>query len=189
MTALRTAIFMDGAYLDHLAQGPWAEGTRPLALDMRRVPKFLNGGLNPKRVFYYHALPWVSEPPLPAEHHLRAQKEKFLAFLAADKRWVLREGRVERRGGHRPGDWIFEQKRTDVQMAVDLTRLAWRGEIDRAILVSGDSDLIPAVEDARTAGIRVTLACHAGSIHRDLMTACNETFLLLDTEMRQLVRR
>jgi hypothetical protein len=188
MSAPRTAVFLDGAYLDNLTQGPWAHGGRPLALDMRKLPRHLNQGAWPNQVFYYYALPWLSDPPLPAEHHLRVQKEKFLAFLASEKRWILREGRVERRGGVRPGDWVYEQKRTDVQIAVDLVRLAWRGSIDRAILLAGDSDLIPAIEDARAAGVHVTLTYHPGSVHRDLLTTCDEAKILIESDIRPLIR-
>lgn len=181
-------MLLDGAYLDHLTQGPWAHGGRPLALDMRRLIRHINQGQRPTKVFYYYALPWLSDPPLPAEHYMRTQKEKFLAFLAADRRWVLREGRVERRGGPRPGDWVFEQKRTDVQIAVDMVRLAWCKDADRIILLAGDSDLIPALEDAKMAGVRTTLAYYPGSVHRDLLAACDDTLTLLEPEMRQLTR-
>lgn len=189
MPQSRAVVLLDGAYLDHLAQGPWAHGGRPLPLDLRRLTRHLNQGRRPQAVYYYYALPWISDPPLPAEHHFRGQQEKFLAFLASDPRWVLREGRVERRGGTRPGDWVFEQKRTDVQIAVDMVRLAWRGEAEHIILLAGDSDLIPALEDAKAAGIRITLAYHPGAVHRDMLAACDDAVALLEPDMRQLTRQ
>ena len=42
----------------------------------------------------------------------------------------------------------FEEKRTDVKIALWIYRLAALGEYDKAIIVSGDSDLLPALEMA-----------------------------------------
>lgn len=42
---------------------------------------------------------------------------------------------------------IREEKMTDVNMATDLVGLAYRNQYDHAILISGDSDLFPAVNE------------------------------------------
>jgi hypothetical protein len=170
----RLAVFIDAAYLDHLVQGPLAVRPGvPLQLDMKQLPGWLAGGTKPWRTFYYHAMPWVSDPPLPAEHAVRERKKTFIDFLARQPRWVLREGVVERRGGPKQGDWHYEQKRTDVALAVDLVRLAWLKEITHAVVVAGDSDFIPAVADARAAGVHVTLRFLPGTAHDDLLAACD----------------
>ena len=169
-------MFIDAAYLDHLVQGPLAvKPGVPLQLDMKQLPGWLAGGAKPWRVYYYHAMPWVSDPPLPAEHAVHARKATFIDFLARQPRWVIREGVVERRGGGagKSGDWFYEQKRTDVALAVDLVRLAWRQEITKAVLVAGDSDFVPAVADARAAGVHVALRFFPGTAHDDLLAACD----------------
>ena len=58
-------------------------------------------------------------------------------------------------GGRRP-----EEKGIDVALAVDLTRLAQEDRFDVAIVCTGDTDLIPAVEDVLqySAGIQVEVA-------------------------------
>ncbi len=40
----------------------------------------------------------------------------------------------------------FEEKKTDVNIAVEIMKAAVRDEFDTAIIVSGDSDLVPVVE-------------------------------------------
>ena len=40
----------------------------------------------------------------------------------------------------------FEEKKTDVNIAVELLKSAVRDEFDTAVIVSGDSDLVPAIE-------------------------------------------
>ncbi len=46
--------------------------------------------------------------------------------------------------------YVPEEKRTDVQMALQLTHDAWTDACDRFILVSGDSDLVPAVRAVKS---------------------------------------
>ena len=43
----------------------------------------------------------------------------------------------------------FEEKRTDVAIAVRLVALAYQKAYDRILLVTGDSDLIPSIEEAK----------------------------------------
>lgn len=181
-------MFIDGAYLDKLLVGPLAEYGKPLYLDMRKLPTLLAGGTRPWRTYYYHAMPWVSDPPEAAEYAAHQRKAEFIRFLSREPRWVIREGVVERRGGTRPGDWYYEQKRSDVQLAVDLTRLAWRGEVTRAILLAGDSDFIPAIEDAKAAGVAVAIRGWPGTIHEDLLKACDDRLPLDATALRGIAR-
>ena len=148
----------------------------------------LAGGERPWRTFYYHAMPWVSDPPLPAEHAVAARKQAFIDFLARKPGWVIRTGVLERRGGRKPGDWVYAQKRSDVMLAVDLTRLAWRQEIQRAVLVAGDSDFVPAIEDARAAGVHVTLWYDPATAHADLVAAADARALLTPASLAAAVR-
>jgi uncharacterized LabA/DUF88 family protein len=46
--------------------------------------------------------------------------------------------------------YTFEEKKTDVNIAVELFKSAVRDEFDTAIIISGDSDLVPAVEAVKT---------------------------------------
>ena len=43
----------------------------------------------------------------------------------------------------------FEEKQTDVNIALELFRLAYLDKYDRAVIVSGDTDLIPAIKTVR----------------------------------------
>jgi uncharacterized LabA/DUF88 family protein len=44
----------------------------------------------------------------------------------------------------------FEEKQTDVNIALELFRLAYLGQYDRAVIISGDTDLIPAIKAVRS---------------------------------------
>lgn len=179
----RTALFLDAGYFDKLCQDAFADlslGKKvPLALDFKRLPELL-AGKRPWRTFYYYCMPWRSEPPLPAEHAVYQAKQRFIDFLARQARWVLREGVLERRGGK---EAAFEQKRVDVMLAVDLTRLAVKGEIQEAVLVAGDSDFVPLVAAAREAGVKVTLRYGPGTAHADLVAVCDAAVALSRAEL------
>jgi uncharacterized LabA/DUF88 family protein len=187
MTPPRTALFIDAGYFDKLMQGAFADqqGGRKVAmpLDFKRLPGVL-AGEKPWRTYYYYAMPWVSDPPLPAEHAAFQGKQRFIDFLGRLPRWELRQGVVERRTSGK--DVWFEQKRIDVMLAVDLVRLAWRGEIQRAVIVAGDSDFIPAIADARAAGVRVALRYAPGTVHEDLLAAVEEARALTRAELEAI---
>jgi uncharacterized LabA/DUF88 family protein len=42
-----------------------------------------------------------------------------------------------------------EEKQTDVNIALELFRLAYLDKYDRAVIISGDTDLIPAIKAVR----------------------------------------
>jgi len=44
----------------------------------------------------------------------------------------------------------FEEKRTDVNIAIYLFKLAIQDKFDKAYIISGDSDLIPPIEAVKT---------------------------------------
>jgi uncharacterized LabA/DUF88 family protein len=60
-------------------------------------------------------------------------------FKRKDKRCRLCRGQYQ----------TFEEKQTDVNIALSLFQLAVTDEYDRAVIVSGDTDLIPAIKAVR----------------------------------------
>ena len=68
----------------------------------------------------------------------------------------------------------FEQKRVDVLLAVDLVRLAWQNKIDKAVIIAGDDDFVPAIMDVKNAGIITILYYSRQSYSRELFKTCDE---------------
>lgn len=52
-------------------------------------------------------------------------------------------------------DKTFHEKGVDVRIAVEMIRLARLNKYDKAILISSDTDLVPAVEEVQQAGKKV----------------------------------
>ncbi len=105
-----------------------------------------------ERVKYYTA----RVVDFPTDPHQSQRQDVYLQALATDARIEVVEGRFARR--KKPVRLVWEEKGTDVNLAVDLTHDAAVGTIDVALLVSNDSDLQRAVDRARSHGVEVVAA-------------------------------
>jgi uncharacterized LabA/DUF88 family protein len=94
----------------------------------------------------------------------------FIFNLKKLPRFQFRQGKLQRIGAE------FKQKRVDIWMAVDLVRMSSNRQIEKAILVTGDSDLVPAIEAARDEGVVVVLFYSPNSRHDELLQACDERY-------------
>lgn len=95
------------------------------------------------RAYYYDA------PLIQSDNQQRYRKQqKFFNALSRTDYLELRYGRFER----------GRQKGVDVKIAVDMIDKAVQKVYDTAILVSGDSDLVPAVNLVKDIGAHVEVA-------------------------------
>jgi uncharacterized LabA/DUF88 family protein len=60
------------------------------------------------------------------------------------------------------------QKGVDLRIGLDIARLSLRQLVSTIVVVTGDSDLIPAFKFARREGLRIVLDAMGHSIRRDL---------------------
>lgn len=63
----------------------------------------------------------------------------------------------------------FSQKGVDMRIGLDVSSMAYEGIVDQIILVSGDSDFVPAAKMARRKGIDFILDPMGNSISSDLL--------------------
>lgn len=82
---------------------------------------------------------------------------RFITSLNYIPRFQVRLGRLVYRGNDASGKPIFIQKRIDTLIGVDMAILAGKGRVTHMALLSGDADLIPAVEAAKGEGVILTL--------------------------------
>ena len=66
----------------------------------------------------------------------------------------MREGRLAYRGDDAKGVPIFQQKRVDLMIGLDVAGLAAERAITHAAVLAGDSDLLPAFESAQQKELR-----------------------------------
>lgn len=82
---------------------------------------------------------------------------------------------------------IFREKGVDVRLAVDLVSLSCDKGIERAIICSSDSDLQPAIVEARKRGVEVVYLGFEMSPNKGLTYTTNRTVLFRDSEIVQVV--
>ena len=81
---------------------------------------------------------------------------RFIHRLQCNPRFEVRLGRLAKTFDAQ-GRPTFVQKGVDVRLAVDLVRMSSTRQIEYAYLLTGDSDLVPAVQAAKDEGVVVAL--------------------------------
>lgn len=125
---------------------------------------------------------------------LRAGQVGLFNFLRSPKqRFVIRQGYLTNNNGK------YHEKGVDVQLAVDLLVGAYENTYDAAILLSSDTDLIPAIKKVKELGKAVeyigfahhptiALQTHA-TLSRLLIKEEIEIFVFKTTEPKNQARR
>ena len=79
----------------------------------------------------------------------------------------------------------FKQKGVDMKMGVDISSLAYEGIVNQIILISGDSDFVPAAKAARRKGIDFILDPMGSSVSPDLFEHIDGMESFLDYDPQQ----
>jgi len=155
-------IFIDGSNLFF----SMIDNKCPVKLDYGKfIQKLCRDNRKLVRAYYYDA-------PLKQEDNpdRYRKQQKFFNNLSRVEYLQLRYGRLER----------GRQKGVDVLLAVDMISFALNESYDVAILVSGDSDLVPAVDVVKTLGRHVELAFFDQCYHlkqvADKVTILNSSY-------------
>ncbi len=153
-----TAILIDNMYLEN------AINTLGLGkIDAQKYPEiFLRADEKHYMTYIFDALPFVPrENATDRQKELRNGKKAYLDALEYYERLRVELGYVKPKMSicHDCGKRFFVpvQKLVDVRISVRLMTLAWQKIVKKIVLVSGDSDLIPAVESTRPSGTIVRL--------------------------------
>lgn len=141
----KTAIFIDGGYVASILK---SLGTK---LDFLKLSNELCSDSERLRTYYYHCMPYQSNPPTPEEKSRYSNADKFIYSLKQKPRFEIRLGRLQKIGDD------FSQKGVDVMLAVDLVKMSWDKQIQKAIVIASDSDFVYAVQAAKDAGILTEL--------------------------------
>jgi uncharacterized LabA/DUF88 family protein len=195
----KTAILIDGEFFSIALRHDLKLKRRPNAKEIYEHAFRLADVLTEEvwRIFFYDSRPYtgvqrhpVTKRDIPFAHTSMAKaRDAFLDDLGQMDLVALRCGKAQPRGwrlseaylrqiGHgqmRPPDpedyeLRFEQKGVDMRIGIDVATLALNHHVERIIVATNDTDLIPALKVARRCGIQVVLA-HIGSFvpHHDLV--------------------
>ena len=167
----RAAVFMDAGYLSKLISEFGLQHQVDFAVLSDLLCKAAGNSVR-FRTYYYDCMPYQGSPPTEEEKERFARKDRFFAFLRKETAFEVRLGRLSK-----SPDGKFTQKMVDILLSIDLTMLATKGAIQRAILISGDSDFVPAVRLAKDQGVYVHVFYARRShfvLHDQLLEACDE---------------
>lgn len=172
---MRAVIFIDGAYLQTQLKNSSLEADYLNLADHLLAPLRESFPLDLLRCYYYYCPPYMSQEPTDDELKRMEVHKSFVSELQSLGRWAVRLGKLQKRWeGQRE---VYEQKRVDVLLSVDMVRHAAAGHIQHAVLVAGDSDFVPAVEAAKEHGVTVSLWCgQAKTVHKDLIALADEVY-------------
>lgn len=169
----KVAIFVDLGYLNHITSQ-----LGNLRIDYNKLSNhFLSSEETHYRTYVYYCPPYQSNPPTDEEKLKKSKYDKFITVLKKMPRMEIRSGRLVKKS-----NTTFVQKRVDTYFAIDLVKLSLQKNIQKAILIAGDSDFVPAIKEAKEQGIMVKILYYPGTIHDELRECADEVEQLrLDT--------
>lgn len=167
---VKVAVLIDGGHLRVLA------AKAKLHYENDLIEKVAHGSVHGDetliRVLYYDCAPYKGTVRLPVSGDERVfdGNDGWVRNLSTRDYFAFRRGELKFRGfkprsipvaGRALTDDDFkpdfEQKGVDMRIGLDMATFSERRSVDRVILLTGDTDCIPAMKHARKAGLQVAL--------------------------------
>lgn len=177
---MKVAILIDGGYLRVVARGALGRICTPDIIEaVAHACVDPADGERLFRVLYYDCSPYNGSQRLPVsgDIHTFTASDHWLKDLAARNCFAVRLGELKFRG-YKPrqiptqgraltdADFApdFEQKGVDMRIGLDIATFSQTRAVERVILVTNDTDFIPAMKHARKAGLQVVLVGLPGQV-------------------------
>lgn len=175
---MKVAILIDGGYLRAIAQNAGHAYTADFIERFSR--QCVAAGEEILRILYYDCAPYEGAQRQPVSGTLRYFQggDQLLVELSRKDLFAVRRGVLKFRGfkpRHIPisgaaalqdSDFKpdFEQKGVDMRIGLDIAVYAENHAVDRIVLVSNDTDYLPALKFARRSGLQMVVVelptCH-----------------------------
>lgn len=173
---MKTILLIDSGYLKNVFKNNEkfyeAEGIEEISKHIVNEIKRDDPSLYLLRILFYDCLPYSGEVTLPVSKEKKVfnGKDLIMGKLAQKNYFATRTGTLKFRG------WVlkessykkkeltdddfepsFEQKGVDMRIGLDISQYAYDKSVDHIVLVSNDTDCIPAMKCARKNGIKMSL--------------------------------
>ncbi|MDZ7587356.1 MAG: NYN domain-containing protein [Patescibacteria group bacterium] len=102
---------------------------------------------------------------------MMAKQQSLVTRLIKDG-FIIQYGYLLKSGGR------YHEKGVDVQMAVDMMKSIYKKKCERVILISSDSDLIPAITEIQNEDGEVVYVGFKNQESRALLKSCKRSILL-----------
>lgn len=134
-------VLLDGSNFYHRLRDPELNFKNILKFDYKKFAKWLAEKRKIVACIYYVGLVRREQDNTKSEKLVRNQ-QKLFAFLK-NQGWEIKTGYMMKH------DKTYKEKGVDVKLAVDILDFAYQNKYDTAIIISSDTDLIPAIARAR----------------------------------------
>ena len=171
----KAALLIDGAYLRAVATKNHRLDSVNYTADF--IKKFALKCFDKKeeelfRIFYYDCLPNKKPQryPVSGREYVSTTEALWQNDLPRQKYFAVRLGGAVHFRGWRRTRWDqrkppddsdykpnYEQKGVDMRIGLDIATFSYERTVERIILVTGDTDFIPAMKMARRSGLQVVL--------------------------------
>ena len=138
----RVAFFIDGFNLYH-SLPICGEFRQYRWLDLRRLAECFYSPRRIEQIIYFTAYAIWSRSKIKRHRtYIQAQRNRGVAVEIGEFHKLRKRCRAVCKRTY----WTHEEKQTDVNIAIKLLELAVKDEYDTAVLVTGDSDMVPSVK-------------------------------------------
>ncbi len=171
------AVLIDGGHLRVIAKKS-EKNYAPAFIEQFSKQCIVHAEEGLQRVLYYDCPPYNGTAKLPVSgiSHPFTSSAAWLDDLASRDLFAVRKGVLKFRGfvpkkTPVPGNKVltdddfkplFEQKGVDMRIGLDIANYAQNKAVSRILLVSNDTDCIPALKLARISGLQTVLICLPG---------------------------
>lgn len=174
----KVLVIFDGSNFYHILKNKKVGIYRTLQFRYRKIAEWLSNGRYITEIRYYVGVAKFDKNNPEKSQRIVSNQQKLFAELEKQKIKLVR-------GYMMRNDGIYHEKGVDVRMAVDMVVGAYENNFDTVILISSDTDLIPAVEKVMKKRKRIE---YVGLSYRPsfgLMKKVSETKLLTKKDLEK----
>ncbi len=186
---MRTFLLIDGENFKRKVETVFKEASKPrVAWGTYNFKRLFDTAMTDisidRRIFYGASIKMNDRTPLKSRELIETQR-RLKSNLLRQNFEVVMAGRVrgydEQIGNQ--NILVFKEKGVDVKIAVDMVRFACDKQVDQIIVGSSDSDLQPAIEEAKKRNIKLIYLGFETQPNKGLIYTTGKTILLRDSEV------
>ena len=173
----KVVVFVDNAYLMRVKKHFFSKGLKYSARDfvetLAKKYKYAVEG-----IYLYDAPPFQGIGSSIKENEKKKLYDKFISRFKKEG-IIVREGRTQRL---KVGDvFVYRQKAVDMYLGIDLVSVPFEfSNIKGVVLISGDSDFVPAIKKLNKKGIKTILWTYFDRKRNSPFSRCNELIKAVD---------
>lgn len=170
-------VFIDGSNFYHIVKNLLPD-KKPNDLNFEKFIDNITNNRNLIRVYYYNCPLDISK-----DFGAYAKQQRFFEKLKAIPNFEVILCRMQK--VKIDGKTIYQAKEDDIQLAVDMVKLAYNDAYDTAILVSSDGDFVPAIKAVKERGKKVENVGFENKFSYHLKQKCDKFIKLYKEKIKR----